>query len=130
MTKEPHTSKSTTETSANPGFDPTAMFQSFMSKFSNTASAGENPAAGWLAMNQHWMNFLGERFKKDAALLERLSKCTKPEDMNAVHSEFYKEAVQDYRLEFAEMAELGELAVLRMANSGQVDTDQEQTKKG
>ena len=126
MTKETQSTKSTNGTSAASAFDPTAMFQSLMSKFTDTPTAGENPAAGWLAMNQHWMNFLGDRFKKDAALLERLGKCTNAEDVSAAHSDFYKEAVQDYRLEFSEMAELGEQAMGKLA---QVNGDQAQTKK-
>ncbi|MEO1638312.1 MAG: phasin family protein [Pseudomonadota bacterium] len=129
MTKEPQTSKSTKETPSIPVFDPTVMFQTFMSKFTDTATAGENPAAVWLAMNQHWMNFLGERFKKDAALLERLSKCTKPKDLSAAQSEFYKEAVQDYRLEFAEMAELGEQAMIQLGHIAQENAEKTVSKK-
>ncbi|MEP3086984.1 MAG: phasin family protein [Sedimentitalea sp.] len=100
-----------------------------MSKFADSATASENPAAGWLAMNQHWMNFLGERFKKDAALMEQLSKCTKPEDVSAVQSEFYNEAAQDYRLEFAEMTELGEQAMIKLANISQADVEKTAAKK-
>jgi|GEM_PF-3564115 len=130
MTKETQNDKSKPETPIFPGFDPTAMFQSFMSKSSAASDVGSSPAAGWLEMNQQWMNFLGERFKQDSALLQKLSKCTNPSEMSAVHSEFYKEAAESYQREFAEMAELGQQAIGQLTNIGQAGTNQQPTKNG
>lgn len=103
----------TNETNAtkSPSFDPGAMMQDFMSKFADMTGAKHNPAAGWLEMNEHWTNFLGERFKKDSALLHQLGKCASPADAGAAQMAFYKEAAEDYQREFKEMAELGKKAI-------------------
>jgi hypothetical protein len=118
MTKETQNGKSKPETSTTSGYDPTAMFQSFMSNFSEVSTVNNNPAAGWMEMNQQWANFLGERFKRDSALLQKLSKCKDPAEISAAHMEFYTEAAEHYQREFAEMTKLGQQAIGQLTNGG------------
>ena len=129
MTKATQNSKSNPKSHSTAGFDPSAMFQSFMANFSDSGIAGPNPAVGWLEMNQQWMNFLGERFKQDAALLQKLSKCKTSEEINAAQTEFYKDAAEHYQREFAEMTELGQQAIGQLTNTDKADSDHMQTKK-
>ena len=129
MTQDVQNGDITSEKAANSGFYPAAMFQSFMSKLSDASPKGANPAAGFMEMNQHWVNFLGDRFKQDSALLQRLGKCSSPAEMSAANSEFYAEAAADYQREFAEMVELGQQAFGQFANVSQGNTGQVQTKK-
>ncbi|MCO4846496.1 MAG: phasin family protein [Yoonia sp.] len=130
MTKETQSGKSNSETSKTSGFDPTEMFQSFMSKFAEASDSDSNPAAGWMELNQHWMNFLGDRFKQDTALLQKLSKCTDPAEMTAAHTEFYKETVEDYQREFAEMTKLGQQAIGQLSKTAKSAAEKMQAKKG
>jgi hypothetical protein len=130
MTKETQNGKNNSETSMIPGFDPTAMVKSFMSKFSDASTVKGNPTAGWLEMNQQWMNFLSERFKRDSALLQKLSKCKNPGEMSAAYMEFSKDAVENYQHEFSEMTKLGQQAIGQLTKASQARTDQMQTKKG
>jgi hypothetical protein len=129
MTQDDQNDKITSDKHVNSGFDPAAMFQSFMSQLSDASPKDTNPAAGIMEMNQHWMNFLGDRFKQDSTLLQRLGKCTNPTEMSAANSEFYAEAAADYQREFAEMVELGKQAFGQFANADQVNIGQVQAKK-
>ncbi len=115
MTKTSKNNGLAPKASGFPDFDPSAMVQSFMSQVS--AVPAGNRTAGWLEMNQHWMTFLGDRFKQDAALLLQLSKCTNPEEVGVAHTEFYKKSVEDYQQEFAEMAELGQKAMGQLTDA-------------
>ena len=123
MTKETQNGKSNSETSMIPGFDPTAVFQNFMSNFSEASAGGGNPAAGRLETNQQWMNFLGERFKRDSALLQKLSTCKNPADVSAAYMEFSKEAVENYQREFSEMTKLSQQAIGQLTKTSQAGTD-------
>lgn len=129
MNKEAQNGKAKPETNPATGFDPAGMFQSFMSNFSESSTLDNTPAAGILEMNQHWLDFLGERFKQDAALLQKLSKCTNPAEMSAVHMEFYKETTDHYQREIAEMTELGQQAIGQLKNLGPAGSGQMQAKK-
>lgn len=119
MTKDSQNGQDKPETATAAGFDPAGMFQSFMSNFSENAALGNTSAAGMLEMNQHWLNFLGDRFKQDSALLQKLGKCTNPAEMGAVHADFYKNTAEHYQREIAEMTELGQRAIGQFQNSGQ-----------
>lgn len=129
MTKNSNGADSAPQSFGVSGFDPTAILQSFMTKVSEASIA--NPASGWLEMNQRWMSFLTERFEQDAALVQRLSKCTNPAEIRAAHAEFHKKAVEDYQQEFAEMAELSQKAMGQLTNNqDKGDTDQNPTIRG
>lgn len=123
MTKETQNSKGKSDTSTRAGFDPTAMFQNFMSNFLEIPTDGKNPVSGLLEMNQQWMNFLSERFKKDSDLLQKLSKCTSPAEISAAQMEFYQDAARHYQREFAHMTDLGQQAVGQLANITPQDKD-------
>ena len=82
-----------------------------MSNFSESSALGNTPAASVLEMNPHWLDFLGERFKQDSTLLQKLVKCTNPTEMSAVQMEFYKDTAEHYQREIAEMTELGQQAI-------------------
>ena len=59
-------------------------------------------------MNQHWMAFMAKRLEQDAALLQGLSKCTKPVEIGTTYSDFFKSAVVDYQKEFTDIGALGQ----------------------
>jgi hypothetical protein len=90
------------------GFDPAAMLRAFQTKMNSDLVSGNNPVAGWLEMNQHWMAFMAKRLEQDAALLQGLSKCTKPAEIGTTYSDFFKSAVVDYQKEFTEIGALGQ----------------------
>ncbi len=53
MTEEAQNGQAKPETISATGFDPSAMFQSFMPNFSESATLGNTPAVSVLEMNQH-----------------------------------------------------------------------------
>lgn len=129
MTKDVQNVKTIAETSGIPDFGPMAMYQEIMSKYTQAFATDGNPAAGWFELNQQWINFVGERIKQDAALVQKLGKCSNAAEMTAVWDAFAKEAFQDYRLEFAEMTELSQEAFIRFMNSSLAGTNQSKTTK-
>jgi hypothetical protein len=117
MAKEIQTPKKAAEpveAAQSTSFDPMAMFQTFASKFSEVTAPGNEPTAGLMEMNQHWMDFVGARFKKDSEFFQSLSNCTSPSDLSTAHTDFYKETVEDYRAEFEKISELGQQAFSKL----------------
>lgn len=111
------------------GFDPAAMLNAFIPKMNETAISGGNPVAVWLEMNQQWAAFLTKRFKKDAALLQQLTTCTNPAELNAAYSDFFKKTVEDYQRELTEMADLGQKALGQQETPGETEDGQKQARK-
>ncbi|WP_373085633.1 phasin family protein [Sneathiella sp.] len=111
MTKKSQDSSISPQTTGFLGFDPAAMLSAFMPKMNEVSPSGGNPVAVWLEMNQQWTAFLTKRFKKDSALLQQLTTCTSPAELNAAYSDFFKKTVEDYQRELNEMSELGQKAL-------------------
>jgi hypothetical protein len=123
MTKKTKNGKGKSATPAGAGFDPTAMFQHFMSNFLELPTDGKNPVSGVLEMNRQWMNFLSERVRKDSELLQKLSKCTSPAEIGVAQMEFCHDAARHYQREFAQMTDLGQRAIGQFANTAPQDKD-------
>lgn len=115
--------------SQSPGFDPAAMLNAFMPKMNEVSASDGNPVAVWLEMNQQWTAFLTKRFKKDAALLQQLTTCTNPAELNAAYSDFFKKTVEDYQREITEMAELSQKALGQQGTPGEAEDGQKQDWK-
>lgn len=113
MTKTSQGDDAMQSKSGFPIFDPTAILRDWMSKMNGDSVPNTPPMVGWIEMNQHWMTFLSDRFKQDAALLGHLTTCTNPTEMAQAYTDFYKAAVGDYQSELAEIASLGQKAIGR-----------------
>jgi hypothetical protein len=124
MAKDTQCGKGVVAISEDSGIDPVAAYQTYMSRFTDIFVGEDNPAAGWEKMNRHWMNFLGARFKQRTALLQRLSNCSNATEVSAACEAFSTETIQDYRLEFAEVSELAQMAYIQSVNTGLAGTNQ------
>ncbi len=59
------------------------------------------------ALNAEWLRFCQQRLKEDAALVQHLATCKRPEEFWQAYAEFWRTAADDYQKEFAELARLG-----------------------
>lgn len=110
MTKETKNINAASQASPLSIFDPAGLMQAFTATIGATPASGGNPASTWIDLQQTSMSFLSDRFKQDAALFERLSKCSDPGDMTQACTDFYNGAVEDYQNQIAKITALGQQA--------------------
>lgn len=74
---------------------------------------------GWAEINRHWVAFLSQRLHEDVALVQNLAKCSSPQDVYGVYSEFSQKAFADYQRELAEMMKLGQASLAEATSKAQ-----------
>jgi Phasin protein len=82
-----------------------------MTKYSGALSDG------YAAMGSEWFNFINRRFHTDISLAGRLAKCGSPQDLMREWSAFVSMASEDYRNEFARLAEMSSATSQRAASA-------------
>lgn len=98
-------------------YDPTAVMRTFMAQMSESSAPSAAAMTDWQDMQQHWMNFLMDRFQQDAALMQQVAKCSNPAEVSATMTEFYNTAMKGYQREFTEMAERGQKVMTSFASA-------------
>lgn len=78
----------------------------------------------FVAMNNEWQTFVGQRLKQDLRLMRDFGAAKTPEQVWMTSAKFWQKAVEDYAHEFAVMAKLaGDCAIrgLSAAEEGQAE---------
>jgi Phasin protein len=77
---------------------------------SSANSSANEPGNGFgsalLAMSREWTDFIGQRVKHDAELVNRLTTCKDPTEVLRTYSEFWVTAAEEYNTEAAKIAKL------------------------
>jgi hypothetical protein len=55
---------------------------------------------------REWQDFVGRRVKEDVALVQRLTRCSTPDQALSAYTDFWRKAGEDYANEFNTMANL------------------------
>ena len=53
---------------------------------------------------REWQDFVGRRLKEDVSLMERLARCSTPDQVISVYTEFWRKAGEDYSKAISTMA--------------------------
>jgi len=61
---------------------------------------------GFATLVGEWQNFLGRRLKEDLALVQRLTRCTSPDQIWGAYADFWQKAAEDYSCECVTMSKL------------------------
>lgn len=91
----------------------------------NPFLAGDAEALGALGTVAHeWQEFLGRRLKEDVALVQRLTRCSTPDQVLSVYGDFWRKAGEDYGKEITTLTGLmtdmaGKLAVAAQSATGE-----------
>jgi Phasin protein len=72
---------------------------------------------GYAAMGSEWFSFVNRRFHTDMSLAGRLAKCASSQDLMREWSAFVSMASEDYRNEFARLAEMSSATSQRAASA-------------
>jgi hypothetical protein len=75
-----------------------------------------------------WQDFVGRRLKEDAALLERLTRSTTPDQVLTAYGDFWRKAGEDYGSEITTMTKLVADMTNKMAVAAQSATEEASTK--
>ena len=68
---------------------------------------------GYVAIGTEWLNFVNRRFHVDMSLAGRLAKCGSHQDLFREWATFMSTTAEDYRNEFARLAEMNTAASQR-----------------
>jgi hypothetical protein len=72
----------------------------------SAAEPGNGFGSALLALSREWTNFLGQRVKHDAELINRLTTCKGPNEVLRTYSDFWVTAAEEYNAEAAKIAKL------------------------
>jgi hypothetical protein len=75
-----------------------------------------------------WQDFVRRRLTEDAALLERLTRSTTPDQVFAAYGDFWRKAGEDYGSEVTTMTKLMADMTNKMAVAAQSATEEANTK--
>jgi phasin protein len=75
-----------------------------------------------------WQDFVRRRLTEDAALLERLTRSTTPDQVLAAYGDFWRKAGEDYGSEITTMTKLMADMTNKMAVAAQPATEEASTK--
>jgi hypothetical protein len=76
------------------------------------------------AIAREWQDFVGRRLREDAALLQRLACCTRPDQVLSAYTDFWRKAGEDYGKEITAMTGLMTDMAGKMAVAGQSAADE------
>ena len=73
---------------------------------------------------REWQDFVGRRLKEDVALVQRLARCSTPDQVLSAYTEFWHKAGEDYSKEINTMTDLMTDMAGKMAVAAQSATDE------
>jgi Phasin protein len=79
---------------------------------------------GFGTIAREWHNFVGRRLKEDVALVQRLARCSRPDQVLSAYTDFWRRAGEDYGKEITTMTDLMTDIAGKMAVATQSATDQ------
>ena len=90
------------------------------------ADAGALGEFGTIA--REWQDFVGRRLKENAALVQRLAHCSRPDQVLSAYTDFWRKAGEDYGKEIATLTDLATDMAGKMAAAAQSATDEASAK--
>jgi hypothetical protein len=91
----------------------------------NPFLAGDAEALGGFGtIAREWQDFVARRLKEDVALVQRLTSCSKPDQLLSVYTDFWRKAGEDYGKEIATMTGLMTDMTSKTAAAAQSATDE------
>jgi hypothetical protein len=91
----------------------------------NPFLSGNAEALGALGTVTHeWQEFLGRRLKEDVALVQRLARCSTPDQVLSAYGDFWRKAGEDYGKEITTLTGLMTDMAGKMAAAAQSATDE------
>ncbi len=77
---------------------------------------------------REWQDFVGRRLKEDVALLQRLARGTRPDEVIAAYADFWRKAGEDYGNEITTMTKLMTDMTSKMAVAAQSAAEEASTR--
>lgn len=81
-------------------------FEFYRPMIDGMAQYGSAVYAGYAAMSAEWLAFLNRRLQSDLSFPSQLARCSNPQDLMQEWASFLKTTAEDYRNEFARLAEI------------------------
>lgn len=79
----------------------------WLSWMCNPFLAGDVDAlAGFGTIAREWQDFVGRRLQEDVALVQRLARCSRPDQVLSAYTDFWRKAGEDYGKEVRTMTSL------------------------
>lgn len=104
-------------------FHPTAsvnqMFELYRPLVEGAANCSNVLCDGYAAIGAEWIGFVNRRLHTDLTLATRLAKCGSPQDIMQEWASFMNTAADDYRREFARLAEMNSATSQRAISAAQ-----------
>jgi hypothetical protein len=77
---------------------------------------------------REWEDFVGRRLKEDAALVQRLTRSSTPDQVLSAYADFWRKAGEDYGKEITTLTELMTDITTKMTVAAKSATDEASTK--
>jgi hypothetical protein len=78
---------------------------------------------GFGTIAREWQDFVGRRLKEDVALMQRLARCSTPDEVLSTYADFWRKAGEDYGKEVTTLTGLMTDTAGKLAVAAQSATD-------
>jgi hypothetical protein len=79
---------------------------------------------GFGTIAREWQDFVGRRLKEDVALMQRLARCSTPDQVLSAYGDFWRKAGEDYGKEITTLTGLMTDMAGKLAVAAQSATDE------
>lgn len=91
----------------------------------NPFLAGDAEALGAFGtIAREWQDFVGRRLNEDVVLVQRLARCSRPDEVLSAYTDFWRKAGEDYGKEITTMTDLMTDMTGKMVVAAQAATDE------
>ena len=112
------------ELSANPLLAP-AVAASLWNPFLTAALKGNAQAQnGFGTVASEWQDFVGHRIQEDIALMQRIARCSTPDQVLNAYADFWHKAAEEYGKELTTMTKLMIGVTSKMVVTAQTAADE------
>ena len=102
-------------------FPKNGMLDACQPALEGVTNCGSALCDAYTAIGTEWLSFLNRRLHVDLTLPAQLAKCSGPQDYFREWASLMKTAAEDYRNEFARLAEMNTTASQRAASALQIN---------